>query len=160
RSTARSAGGKSVTPTLFIDRDGTLIEEPPDEQVDRLDKLRLLPGVLPALARLRAAGYRLVMVSNQDGLGTASFPREHFEQVQRFLLELFASQGVPFDAVFICPHFAHEQCGCRKPLTGLVSDYLAAHPMDAARSAMIGDRDSDLQFADNLGVRGLRVSAA
>jgi imidazoleglycerol-phosphate dehydratase / histidinol-phosphatase len=146
-------------PTLFIDRDGTLIEEPPDEQVDRLDKVRLLPGVLAALARLRGAGFRLVMVSNQDGLGTASYPREHFEQVQGFLLELFASQGVTFDAVLICPHLAHEQCRCRKPLTGLVAGYLAAHPMDAARSAVIGDRDSDLQFAQNLGVRGLRLRA-
>ncbi len=147
----------AAAPTLFVDRDGTLVEEPPDEQVDRLDKLRLLPGVLGALARLRAAGYRLLMVSNQDGLGTASYPREHFEQVQGFLLELLASQGVTFDAVFICPHFAHEQCSCRKPLTGLVTEYLAAHPMDAARSAVIGDRDSDLQFAHNLGVRGLRL---
>ena len=85
-------------PVLFVDRDGTLIEEPADHQVDRLDKLRLLPGVFAALAELRRAGYRLVMVSNQDGLGSERYPREHFEQVQSFLLHLFASQGIAFDA--------------------------------------------------------------
>ncbi len=68
--------------------------------------MRLLPGVIAALSELRRAGYRLVMVSNQDGLGTDAYPRAHFDQVQEFLLQLFASQGVQFDAVFICPHFA------------------------------------------------------
>jgi len=144
---------------LLVDRDGTLIEEPPDQQIDRLDKLRLLPGVIGALTELQRAGYRLVMVSNQDGLGTPAYPRERFETVQTFLLELFGSQGIRFEAVFICPHRADDGCGCRKPLTGMISDYLREHPLDAARSAMIGDRDSDLQFARNLGIRGLRVGA-
>jgi imidazoleglycerol-phosphate dehydratase/histidinol-phosphatase len=146
-------------PTLFIDRDGTLIEEPPDEQVDRLDKIRLLPGVLAALADLKRAGFALVMVSNQDGLGTEAYPQQSFEQVQQFLVQLFESQGVHFDAVFICPHRPHEACACRKPRIGLVSEYLQQHPIDRARSAVIGDRDSDLEFALALGVRGLRVRA-
>ena len=146
-----------TVPVLFLDRDGTLIEEPPDEQVDRLDKIRLLPDVIAALQTLRRAGYRLVMVSNQDGLGTARYAREHFEQVQRFLLHLFGSQGIEFDEIFICPHFAHEGCECRKPRTGLVEDYLRRVRLDRARSAMIGDRDTDLQFARELGIRGLRV---
>ena len=144
-------------PVLFVDRDGTLIEEPPDAQVDRLDKLRLLPGVLAALAELRRAGYRVVMVSNQDGLGSEAYPRARFDEVQRFLLELCASQGVEFDEVYICPHQAHERCDCRKPLTGLVRDYVARVPLDRTRSAMVGDRDTDLEFARNLGLRGLRV---
>jgi imidazoleglycerol-phosphate dehydratase/histidinol-phosphatase len=144
---------------LFVDRDGTLIEEPPDNQVDRLDKLRLLPGVFAALSELRRAGYRLVMVSNQDGLGSERYPRERFEQVQAFLLHLLASQGIEFDQVFICPHLAHEQCACRKPRTGLVTEYLRAQPIDRERSAMIGDRDTDLEFARDLGIRGLLVSA-
>jgi imidazoleglycerol-phosphate dehydratase/histidinol-phosphatase len=143
---------------LFLDRDGTLIEEPPDNQVDRLDKLRLLPGVFAALGELRRAGYRLVMVSNQDGLGSPRYPRERFEQVQAFLLHLLASQGIEFDQVFICPHLEQEQCRCRKPHTGLVTEYLRAQPIDRERSAMIGDRDSDLEFAQQLGIRGLRVS--
>ncbi len=146
-------------PVLFVDRDGTLIEEPADHQVDRLDKLRLLPGVFAALAEFRRAGYRLVMVSNQDGLGSEGYPHEHFQQVQSFLLHLFASQGIAFDQVFICPHFAHEDCLCRKPRTGLVTGYLQQQPIDRERSAMIGDRDTDLQFARELGIRSLRVSA-
>jgi imidazoleglycerol-phosphate dehydratase/histidinol-phosphatase len=144
-------------PTLFIDRDGTLVEEPPDEQVDALDKIRFMPGVFAALATLRSAGFRLVMVSNQDGLGTAAFPCADFERCQEFILRSFASQGISFDAVCICPHQASEGCACRKPQAGLLREWLALHDYDRARSAVIGDRDSDLQFAVNLGVRGLRV---
>jgi imidazoleglycerol-phosphate dehydratase/histidinol-phosphatase len=143
---------------LLLDRDGTLIEEPPDEQVDSLEKLRLLPGVIGALQELQRAGYRFVMVSNQDGLGTERYPRAQFELVQNFLLQLLASQGIAFEAIFICPHFAHEHCECRKPRPGLVRAYLAQHSLDRTRSAVIGDRDTDLQFAQELGIRGLRVS--
>ena len=85
--------------TLFVDRDGTLIEEPADEQVDSLGKLRFMPGVFAALGELKRRGYRLVMVTNQDGLGSKSFPLEAFEGPQQFLLEAFRSQGVEFDAV-------------------------------------------------------------
>jgi imidazoleglycerol-phosphate dehydratase/histidinol-phosphatase len=105
------------------------------------------------------AGFELVMVTNQDGLGTASLPRERFEPVHRFILELFASQGIAFAAVFICPHFPAEDCHCRKPRTGLLHDDLAARPIDRERSFMVGDRDTDLQFAANLGIRGLRLGA-
>jgi len=144
-------------PVLFVDRDGTLIEETSDEKVDSLDKVRLLPDVIAALQSLQRAGFRLVMVTNQDGLGTPELPRERFDPVHAFVLHLFNSQGIHFDAVFICPHFLHEQCHCRKPRTGMVDAWLQAHPMDRARSAMIGDRDTDLEFAQRLGIRGLRV---
>jgi len=142
---------------LFLDRDGTLNEEPPDEQVDSLDKVKLMPGVVPALLELKRAGFTFVMVTNQDGLGTASLPQEAFDRAHRFILALFASQGITFEAVFICPHFKREDCGCRKPRTGMVEEFLEAHPMEAARSFMIGDRDTDLEFADNLGITGVRV---
>ena len=139
---------------VFVDRDGTLIEEPPDEQVDRLDKMRLMPGVIPALLDLRARRTSaFVMVTNQDGLGTPSLPHEDFELAHRFMLDLFASQGIEFDAVFICPHFKRENCGCRKPKLGMVDEYLRTHPLDRARSYMIGDRDTDLEFARNLGIQ-------
>jgi imidazoleglycerol-phosphate dehydratase / histidinol-phosphatase len=144
-------------PTLFIDRDGTLVEEPVDEQVDRLDKIRFIPGVFAALTELAAAGYSLVMVTNQDGLGTASFPQGDFDLCQNFILDAFASQGVRFDGICICPHFPADGCDCRKPSTGLLRDYLAAHPFDPERSAVIGDRDTDLALARNLGIPGLRV---
>lgn len=151
------AATDAPVPMLFVDRDGTLIEEPHDEQVDSLDKIRLVPGVFAALQALRAAGYRLIMVTNQDGVGSERFPADKFELAHRFVLDLFGSQGIEFDAIFVCPHFAHEQCGCRKPRTGLVEQYLQQHRMDAVRSAMIGDRDTDLEFARALGIRGLRV---
>jgi imidazoleglycerol-phosphate dehydratase/histidinol-phosphatase len=146
-----------MRPTLFIDRDGTLVEEPPDEQVDRLDKIRLMPGVIPALLALRAAGYALVMVTNQDGLGTTSLPAAAFAAAHEFILALFASQGIEFEAVLICPHFAHDGCDCRKPKTRLVTEYLARAPMDPARSAVIGDRATDLELAANLDIAGLKV---
>jgi len=142
---------------LFLDRDGTLNEEPPDEQGDSLEKIRLMPGVVPALLELKRAGFTFVIVTNQDGLGTPSMPRESFERAHRFILELFASQGITFDAVLICPHFKRDDCGCRKPKLGMVRQYIEGNPIDAARSYMIGDRDTDLEFAANLGIQGLRV---
>ncbi|MFL6577759.1 MAG: bifunctional histidinol-phosphatase/imidazoleglycerol-phosphate dehydratase HisB [Povalibacter sp.] len=151
-----SAGNK----VLFIDRDGTLIEEPPDQQIDSLQKLRLLPGVIPALIRLRDAGYSLVMVSNQDGRGTDSFPEASFREPHEFLSTLLQSQGVAFDAEFICPHFASDGCECRKPKTGLLKDFLQEHPLDRNASFVIGDRETDLQLATNLGITGIRVGPA
>jgi imidazoleglycerol-phosphate dehydratase / histidinol-phosphatase len=142
---------------LFIDRDGTLVEEPPDEQVDRLDKVRWMPGVFAALQRLTAAGYQLVMVTNQDGLGTPSFPREDFEAPQSFIVDTLASQGITFAAICICPHKPADGCGCRKPKLGLMADFLATHAVDLAASAVIGDRQTDLDLATNLGVRGLKL---
>lgn len=145
-------------PTLFIDRDGTLIEEPPDEQVDSYEKLRLIPGVIPALLSLQAAGYRLVMVTNQDGLGTASFPTHTFEGPHSLLLQVLASQGVDFDAVLICPHRPTEACLCRKPGTALVEAHARNQPFDRSRSFVIGDRDTDFELARNLGLEALRIA--
>ena len=142
---------------LFLDRDGTLNEETADEQIDSLQKVRLMPGVVPALLALKAAGFAFVMVTNQDGLGTDAFPKERFELAHQFILGLFASQGIEFEAVFICPHFKRENCGCRKPSLGMVEKYLAAEIIDKTRSYMIGDRDTDMEFAAHLGVWGLKV---
>jgi imidazoleglycerol-phosphate dehydratase / histidinol-phosphatase len=144
-------------PILFVDRDGTLIEEPPDHQVDALDKIRFMPGVFAALAELQRRGLRLAMITNQDGLGTQSFPRRAFEESHKFILAAFESQGITFDAVFICPHFPADGCECRKPKIGLVRDYIRDADIDLAASAVIGDRETDLELARNLGVRGLRV---
>ena len=97
------------------------------------------------------------MVTNQDGLGTASMPEPDFRISHDFLLEVFGSQGVHFSQVFICPHFAKDGCECRKPKLGLLTEWLATHPLDRAASVMIGDRDTDLEFARNLGIEGMRV---
>jgi imidazoleglycerol-phosphate dehydratase/histidinol-phosphatase len=144
----------------FLDRDGTLILEPPDEQVDRLDKIALVPGVIPALIRLRDAGYEFVMVTNQDGLGTASFPEAAFRQVQDFVIGLFASQGITFSEVFVCPHLPGDRCACRKPSPGHLGDYLGTIALDRARSLVVGDRVTDIEFARNIGVRGFQVDPA
>jgi imidazoleglycerol-phosphate dehydratase/histidinol-phosphatase len=142
---------------LFLDRDGTLNEEVADEQVDSLAKIRLMPGVVPALLELKRAGFAFVMVTNQDGLGTQSFPRESFELAHRFIMDLFESQGIEFEAVCICPHFKREDCACRKPKLGMIAGFLAANDIDKQHSFMIGDRDTDLEFAANLGIQGLRI---
>jgi imidazoleglycerol-phosphate dehydratase/histidinol-phosphatase len=143
---------------VFVDRDGTLVEEPPDEQVDRLEKIRFFPGVFAALAKLQAAGYRLAMVTNQDGLGTDSFPLSDFERTQQFIVDSFASQGIVFDEIFVCPHRKNDGCDCRKPKTSLVDRWVAERKIDLAASAMVGDRDTDLQFGRNLGVQAFKLS--
>jgi len=147
----------SAQKILFLDRDGTIIIEPPDQQIDSLQKLALVPGVIPALLKLRDAGFKFVLVSNQDGLGTASFPEPTFREPQDFLRELLASQGITFEAEFFFPHFAKDNCECRKPKIGLLKEYLTTTAIDRASSAVIGDRETDLQLAQNIGVRGLRV---
>ncbi|MHB1056481.1 MAG: bifunctional histidinol-phosphatase/imidazoleglycerol-phosphate dehydratase HisB [Rhodanobacter sp.] len=142
---------------LFVDRDGCLIEEPADEQVDSYAKLALLPGVVAALQRFVAAGYELVMVTNQDGLGTGSFPEADFNGPHELLLRILASQGIRFREVLIDRSFPHEGRDTRKPGTGMLRHYLADDGWSRASSAMVGDRETDLQFAANLGVRGFRV---
>lgn len=142
---------------LFVDRDGCLIEEPVDQQVDHLHKLTLMADVIPALRRCIAAGFELVMVSNQDGLGSESFPQAAFDIPQAWLLRLLESQGIAFREVLIDSSFPHEGRATRKPGTGLVRHYLSDDGWSRTDSAMVGDRDTDMQFAANLGVRGLRV---
>ena len=142
---------------LFVDRDGCLIEEPADEQIDSYEKLALLPGVIAALQRFVAAGYELVMVTNQDGLGTASFPEAHFNGPHELLLRILSSQGIRFREVLIDRSFPHEGLDTRKPGTGLMRVWLADDGWSRAASVMVGDRETDLRFAANLGVRGFRV---
>jgi imidazoleglycerol-phosphate dehydratase / histidinol-phosphatase len=150
-----SAGAKRV---LFIDRDGALLIAP-DPKTDSLQTFRLTPGVIPALSTLRDAGYTFVMVSNQEGLGTASLPAPAFREEQAFLLDLLSSQGVAFEAEFICPHSEKDNCACRLPRTGLLGDYLRANAIDSHNSYAIGDRAMTLDLARNLGVQGIRVCA-
>ena len=147
-----------ATKVLFVDRDGTLVEEPHDNQVDSAAKVRLMPGVIPALLALKSAGYQFVIVSNQDGLGTESFPQADFAAAHSHILALFASQGIEFAAEFFCTHFAEAECACRKPRAGLIHEYLASYDLDRRNSAVVGDRDTDLELAANIGLTGFRVT--
>ena len=143
-----------MTRILFIDRDGVLIEEPADFQIDSFEKMRLVEGVIPALLRLRDAGFEFVMVSNQDGLGTSRFPLAQFEGPHRLLLQILESQGLRFREILIDDSLPEENRPTRKPGIAMVMHYLRDRSIDLSQSAMVGDRATDMKFADNLGVRG------
>jgi len=142
---------------LFIDRDGCLIEEPPDEQIDSFEKFRLVPGVIPGLLALKAASFRFVMVTNQDGLGTVSFPETDFIGPQELLLQILASQGIKFEDVHIDRSFPADNLPTRKPGVGMLLGYLRDPALDRTHSAVIGDRETDMELAANMGLRGFRV---
>jgi len=141
---------------LFLDRDGTLIIEPEDGQIDSFEKLELVEAVIPALLKLKAAGYEFVIVSNQDGLGTDANPLENFQPPHAKMLSLFASQGIHFAAEHIDPHFESDHSPDRKPGIGMLLDYLKSGELDLADSWVIGDRQTDLQLAQNMGIGGIR----
>lgn len=143
---------------LFIDRDGTIILEPQtDFQIDALEKLVFLPKAISALRKIaEETDFTLVMVTNQDGLGTASFPEETFWPTQNKMLEILENEGITFEEIFIDRSFAHENKPTRKPGTGLLTDFLTGN-YDLENSFVIGDRHTDLQLAANLGAKGILI---
>ena len=142
---------------LFLDRDGTLIEEPKDLQVDALSKLRLLPHVISSLTELTKIGFELVMVSNQDGLGTQAYLEKDFLEVQGFLLELLKTENIIFKKCFIDTHFASDNHPNRKPSLGMLKDFLAKNDIDMQASFVIGDRPTDVLLAKNIGCRSVSL---
>lgn len=143
---------------LFIDRDGTLIREPADEQIDAFDKLEFYPGMFYWLAKIcRELDYELVMVTNQDGLGTASFPEEDFWPVQDFIIRSLENEGIVFSEVIIDKTFASENAPTRKPNTGLLQSYMSGE-YDLENSFVLGDRQTDMELARNLGSKGILIN--
>lgn len=141
---------------LFIDRDGTIIKEvPPTYQIDSLEKVEFYPKVFTYLSRIAAElDYELVMVTNQDGMGTSSFPEADFWPAQNFILRAFENEGVVFKAAHIDRSFPHENAPTRKPRTGMLTQYFS-EGYDLANSFVIGDRITDVQLAQNLGAKAI-----
>ena len=143
---------------LFIDRDGTIIAEPADEQVDSIEKFKFLPGVICGLSKIaRETDYEMVMVTNQDGLGTASFPEETFWPSHNKMLQILKGEGVEFAEIFIDRTFPEENVPTRKPGTAMLTRYLS-QGVDLSSSFVIGDRITDLQLAKNLRCKAIYIS--
>lgn len=151
---------KPAKRALFIDRDGTLVVEPPvDYQLDSFEKMEFVPGVIRNLAFIaEKLDYELVMVTNQDGLGTDSFPTETFVGPHELMLKTFAGEGITFDDIVIDVTFEHENKPTRKPGTALLGKYTSGD-YDLAGSYVIGDRLTDMQLAHNLGAKGILLTA-
>jgi len=141
---------------LFLDRDGTLIEDP--GYLADPAGVRLLPGVVDALRQLRAAGWLLVVVSNQSGVARGLISPEAAQAVHDRFITLFADQGVSFDAVLYCPHGPQDGCPCRKPQPGLLLQAAQQLPIDLARSWMVGDKPSDIEAGHRVGCTGLLLA--
>lgn len=145
---------------LFIDRDGTIIAEPADEQIDTLEKFRFLPNVITALRKIvQETDYRLVMVTNQDGLGTDAYPMEVFTSLQTLMLNTLSGEGIVFDDILIDDTFPHQNSPNRKPKTGMVQKYMN-ELMDTDNSYVIGDRATDIEMAANMGIKGIQIADA
>ena len=143
---------------LFIDRDGTIIREPEDFQIDAFEKLEFLPNVINSLSKIaKELSYELVMVSNQDGLGTDSFPEETFWPVQNFIINILKNEGVEFSEILIDSSFENENKPTRKPGVGMLQKYIYGN-YDLANSFVIGDRKTDVQLAENLGSKSIFIS--
>jgi len=141
---------------LFIDRDGTLIKEPPDEQIDSFEKLVFYPKMLQYLPKIaKELDYELAMITNQDGLGTALFPEDTFWPVQNFILQTLESEGVKFSAVYIDRTLAKDNAPTRKPGTALLTQYFDTEKYDLQNSFTIGDRENDVVLAKNLGAKSV-----
>src|SRR5690606_39206279 len=139
---------------LFIDRDNTLILEPEDEQIDSFAKLKFYPGALQYLPRIaKELDFELILVSNQDGLGTASHPEENFWPVHHFIIDTLKGEGVIFAKEHIDRTFPHEHAATRKPGIGMLGEYFDTASYNLAESFVIGDRANDVKLAENLGAK-------
>ena len=148
----------------LIDRDGTIIYEPtlkdtkPGDipyQIDSLEKLKILPGVIEGLKKLQKLNYKLVMISNQDNLGSKNYPQSKFDRVQDKLLKILKKNSIKFSNILICPHLPSNSCKCRKPKTGLLQNII--RDINKKNSLVIGDRSSDEQLAKKLNIKFIAI---
>jgi imidazoleglycerol-phosphate dehydratase/histidinol-phosphatase len=147
-----------MKPVLFIDRDGTLIKEPADEQIDSFEKLEFYPKVFQYLSKIaKELNFEIVMITNQDGLGTDVYPEDSFWPVHNFILKAFEAEGVVFKEQFIDRTFAKDNAPTRKPNTGLLTKYFC-EAYDLTNSYVIGDRLTDIELAKNLGAKGIFIN--
>ncbi|CAM3598926.1 bifunctional histidinol-phosphatase/imidazoleglycerol-phosphate dehydratase HisB [Flavobacterium saliperosum] len=145
---------------LFIDRDGTLVKEPDDYQLDSLSKLEFYPEVFQYLSKIaKELDFEMVMVTNQDGMGTTSFPEETFWPAQSFILKAFENEGITFKEIFIDRSFPEDNAPTRKPKTGMLTNYLNNSYYDLTNSIVIGDRLTDVELAKNLGSKAIFITA-
>jgi imidazoleglycerol-phosphate dehydratase/histidinol-phosphatase len=153
------SGYDTAMRVAFLDRDGTLVYEPPETKHITPDDVRILPGVIDGLRRLKDAGYKLIVVSNQSAGSTYDIRDRDFAASQKIFGQKLEEHGIRFDHVFVCLHMPEDGCACRKPKTGMVDDFLAQHEIDREHSLMIGDRETDGEFANNIGVRFLKMES-
>lgn len=146
-------GVKATKPAVFLDRDGTIIED--CHYTREPERVRLLPGAVDGLKRMRELGYHLVLISNQSGVGRGIITREQFEAVHDRFVSLLEAEGVRLDEVAYCLHAPEAGCACRKPETGLIP---AGYREVASQSYVVGDKKSDIELAKNLGARGILIS--
>lgn len=138
----------------FIDRDGTIIIEPQDiKQVNGLERLEFLPNVISSLKKLQDSGFEFVVVSNQDGLGSDNNPQDNYDLINAKIMQILESENIKISKWLTCPHYENDNCDCRKPKIGLID-----FNFDKEESVIIGDRDSDIQFAKNLSIRGFKIT--
>ncbi len=144
---------------LFIDRDGTIIKETMDEKINSFDKLEFYPYCISYLSKIaQKLNYELVMITNQDGLGTGKFPEEPFWKVHDFIMKTYENEGVHFSKVFIDKSYPHENLPTRKPGTALLKEYIDSPNYDLKNSFVIGDRLTDVELAKNLGSKAIFIN--
>ncbi len=138
---------------VFLDRDGTLIVE--KNYLSNPEGVELMPTVIPALHKLQAAGYLLIIITNQSGIGRGYFTEADFYNVQQKLFDLLKQDGIRIDATYFCPHMPDDDCNCRKPKPGMLVQAISEHTIDPKHSYMIGDKPIDAEAGNNAGVTGI-----
>lgn len=144
---------------IFIDRDGTIIKEPPvTQQVNSLEELEFMPNVISSLKKLYENNFKFIIVTNQDNLGTELNSSENFEKINNKIFQVLKSENIEIDEIFVCPHTKDDNCNCRKPKLGMIENWLMNNEFDKQNSYVVGDRTTDMEFANNLQIKGFLLN--